>query len=137
MNVYIQQKAKMIILSRQIKDVFETDSVEIRCQSRGILDKFMLSSQDISFDPKLTNADFIELLILKEGDYIPLERIYYDPNDLSREAFPVFPPVKIERAEVKEEVKAKKKLLQKNIKDSIAEMQKAMKEEISNVLEIQ
>lgn len=140
MNVYIQQNNLQLVISKEVKTVYNTDSVMLHNLVTGKCEKMIASEQDIFYEMGANAPCFIELLILKGEDYIPLERIYFDPHNNKKISIPVSLPEPIEKKtmEVQQPVHAvkqtKKKLMQKNINDYVGEMKKRMMEGISDVI---
>lgn len=140
MNVYIQQNNLQLIISKEVKTVYNTDSIMIHNLATGKYEKMIISEQDILYEIGTNGPCFIELLILKGEDYIPLERLCFDPHNSKKLSIPVNPPKPVDKIvekviEPAQTVKRiRKKLIQKNINDYVGEMKKRMMEEMSDVI---
>ncbi len=134
MAYYLQQSGQNLVVSKEIQVLFSTDRFEIVNVNKNTKEtrSFPNKINDVVYQPEIKSGLY-ELRVYLFETYIPIDRVYFNDENISKTKEELPEQTKRQLVEAKKEVKVKKtKTAVESLK---SEFQKKVKEIVENVLE--
>lgn len=134
MAYYLQQSGQNLVVSKEIQVLFSTDRFEIVNLGKNTKETrtFPNKINDFVYQPD-AKSDIYELRVYLFDTYLPLDRVYFNIDNLSKTKEEIPPQEKRQFVEKKKEVKIK--TTKTKVESLKIEFQKKVKEIVENVLE--
>ncbi len=134
MAYYLQQNGQNLVVSKEIQVLFSTDRFEIVNLGKNTKETrtFPNKINDFVYQPD-AKSDIYELRVYLFDTYLPLDRVYFNIDNLSKTKEEIPPQEKRQFVEKKKEVKIK--TTKTKVESLKSEFQKKVKEIVENVLE--
>ncbi len=134
MAYYLQQNGQNLVVSKEIQVLFSTDRFEIVNLGKNTKETrtFPNKINDFVYQPD-AKSDLYELRVYLFDTYLPLDRVYFNIDNLSKTKEEIPPQEKRQFVEKKKEVKIK--TTKTKVESLKSEFQKKVKEIVENVLE--
>ncbi len=134
MAYYLQQDGQNLVVSKEIQVLFSTDRFEIVNLGKNTKETrtFPNKINDFVYQPD-AKSDIYELRVYLFDTYLPLDRVYFNIDNLSKTKEEIPPQEKRQFVEKKKEVKIK--TTKTKVESLKSEFQKKVKEIVENVLE--
>lgn len=134
MAYYLQQSGQNLVVSKEIQVLFSTDRFEIVNLRKNTKETrtFPNKINDFVYQPD-AKSDIYELRVYLFDTYLPLDRVYFNIDNLSKTKEELPPQEKRQFVEKKKEVKIK--TTKTKVESLKSEFQKKVKEIVENVLE--
>ncbi len=134
MAYYLQQSGQNLVVSKEIQVLFSTDRFEIVNLGKNTKETrtFPNKINDFVYQPD-AKSDIYELRVYLFDTYLPLDRVYFNIDNLSKTKEEIPPQEKRQFVEKKKEVKIK--TTKTKVESLKSEFQKKVKEIVENVLE--
>ncbi len=134
MAYYLQQDGQNLVVSKEIQVLFSTDRFEIVNLGKNTKETrtFPNKINDFVYQPD-AKSDIYELRVYLFDTYLPLDRVHFNIDNLSKTKEEIPPQEKRQFVEKKKEVKIK--TTKTKVESLKSEFQKKVKEIVENVLE--
>ncbi len=134
MAYYLQQSGQNLVVSKEIQVLFSSDRFEIVNLGKNTKETrtFPNKINDFVYQPD-AKSDIYELRVYLFDTYLPLDRVYFNIDNLSKTKEEIPPQEKRQFVEKKKEVKIK--TTKTKVESLKSEFQKKVKEIVENVLE--
>ncbi len=129
MAFFLQQQGQNLVISKEIITLFQTDRFELLNLSNNDSEQrtFVNKLSDFVYQPRAKDSSMIELRIFLFNRFLPLERLYFNLDDLDKTiiTLPEMEKRDFEKTTLKEEI---------NISSLKEEFRNQLKEKINYVL---
>lgn len=132
MAYYLQQQGQNLLVSKEIRNVFQTDRFEIINLSNKEAQQRIFTNivNDFVFQVDTNHSSLFELRLFLFNRYIPLERIFFNLDDLAKDVVSLLPMKKRVLSPVRKDMAMQEKI------DALQdEFENKIKRKINNVLE--